>query len=60
MYIGEKMSIAIEILALELSKNMFNKDELQKLQNYKRLIYQGDKNAIDEVINIYGKNKKRM
>lgn len=60
MYIGEKMSIAIEILALELSKNMFNKEELQKLQNYKRLIYQGDKNAIDEVINIYGKNKKRM
>lgn len=58
MYIGEKMHLAIDILSMEFSKNMFNKDEFKKIQTYKRLIYQGDENAIDDVINVYGKNKK--
>lgn len=58
MYIGEKMSIATEILAMKFSKNMFDKLEFKNLLNERRLVYLGDEKTIDKVINIYGKELK--
>ena len=58
MYIGEKMSIATEILAMKFSKNMFNKSEFKTLLNERRLVYLGDEKTIDKIINIYGKELK--
>ena len=51
-------SIAIEILAMKISKNMFNTKELNKLLEEKNLILKGDKNTTEKIINVYGKEIK--
>lgn len=56
--IGEKMSIAIEILAMKLSKEMFNKEKVNKIFKEKELVYSGDIETIERVINVYGKELK--
>ena len=48
-------SIAIEILAMKISDNMFNTKELNKLLKEKDLVLGGDKETTEKVINIYGK-----
>ena len=48
-------SIAIEILAMKISDNMFNTKELNKLLKEKDLVLEGDKETTEKVINIYGK-----
>lgn len=56
--IAEKMSIAIEILAMKLSKEMFNKEKVNRIFKEKELVYSGDIETIDRVINVYGKELK--
>jgi len=56
--IGEKMSIAIEILSMKLSKDMFNKEKVNKIFKEKELVYSGDIETIEKVINVYGKELK--
>ncbi len=56
--IGEKMSIAIEILSMKLSKEMFNKEKVNKIFKEKELVYSGDIETINRVINVYGKELK--
>ena len=56
--IGEKMSIAIEILSMKLSKDMFNKEKVNKIFKEKELVYSGDIETIERVINVYGKEIK--
>ena len=56
--IGEKMSIAIEILSMKLSKDMFNKEKVNKIFKEKELVYSGDIETIERVINVYGKELK--
>lgn len=51
----EDASVAIEILAMKISDNMFNTDELKKLLKEKNLILKGDKETIEKVINVYGR-----
>lgn len=51
----ESASVAIEILAMKISDNMFNTKELKKLVKEKNLILSGDKETVEKVINIYGK-----
>lgn len=58
MNISEDMHIAIEILAIKLSTAFFSKDEFNKLMKERELVYSGDKNAIQRVISIYGKEIK--
>lgn len=52
------ISIAIEILAIKFSKNMFNKEEVNRILKEKELVSLGDKKTIEKVINIYGKELK--
>ena len=56
--IGEKMSIAIEILSMKLSKDIFNKEKVNKIFKEKELVYSGDIETIERVINVYGKELK--
>lgn len=56
--IAEKMSIAIEILAMKLSKEMFNKEKVNRIFKEKELVYSGNIETIDRVINVYGKELK--
>lgn len=55
---SKDISIAIEILAMKLSKEMFNKEEMKSLLKERDLVYAGDKETIDKVINVYGKQLK--
>ena len=55
---SKDISIAIEILAMKLSKEMFNKEEMKTLLKERDLVYAGDKETIDKVINVYGKQLK--
>lgn len=52
------ISIATEILAMKFSKSMFNKDELKILLKEKDLVASGDKETIEKVITVYGKELK--
>lgn len=56
--IGNDISVATEILAIEFSKNMFNSKKLKQLLKEKELVSLGDKETIEKVINIYGKEIK--
>lgn len=56
--IGNDISIATEILAIEFSKNMFNSKKLKQLLKEKELVSLGDRETIEKVINIYGKEIK--
>lgn len=49
------ISIATEILAMKFSKSMFNKDELKRLLKEKELVDSGDKETIEKVIKVYGR-----
>lgn len=50
--------IAIEILAMEFSKNVFNPKRMKELIKERDLVYSGDENTINKIINVYGKNIK--
>lgn len=52
------ISVATEILAIKFSKNMFNKDEVKRLLKEKELVASGDKETIEKVIQVYGKEIK--
>lgn len=56
--ISTDISVATEILAIKFSKNMFNKKELNRILKEKELVSLGDKETIERVINIYGKEIK--
>lgn len=56
--IGNDISIATEILAMEFSKNMFNSEKMKQLLKEKELVSLGDKETIEKVINVYGKEMK--
>lgn len=56
--IAENISIATEILAMKFSKSMFNGNELKLLLKEKELVSLGDKETIEKVINVYGKELK--
>lgn len=52
------ISIATEILAIKFSKNIFNAVEVKRLLKEKDLVSSGDKETIERVINVYGKELK--
>lgn len=52
------ISIAIEILAMEFSKNMFDAKKMKELLKERDLVYSGDENTINKVITEYGKELK--
>ncbi len=52
------VSVALEIIAIKISKNMFNTKELKKLLKEKDFILKGDRETIDKVINNYGNEIK--
>lgn len=56
--IGTDISVATEILAMKFSKNMFNPKELQRILKEKELVSLGDRETINKVINVYGKEIK--
>lgn len=56
--IGTDISVATEILAMRFSKNMFNPKELQHILKEKELVSLGDRETINKVINVYGKEIK--
>ena len=58
MSISDDISIATEILAIKLSKNIFNTKELNNILKEKELVLLGDKDTIEKVINVYGKEIK--
>lgn len=58
MYNFTDIQVATEILAIQISKNIFNKDKLRTLLKEKELIASGDKETISKVINIYGNEIK--
>ena len=55
---NQDVSIALEILSMKLSKNIFNKDKLKQILKEKELVNLGDKETIEKVINIYGNEIK--
>lgn len=52
------IEIAIDILAIMLSKSIFDKEELKNIYRERKLVYEGDKETIEKVINVYGKRIK--
>ena len=58
MSISDDISIATEILAIKLSKNIFNTKELNNILKEKELVLLGDKDTIEKVINVYGREIK--
>lgn len=56
--IATDISVAMEILAMKFSKCMFNKEEASKVLKEKELVSLGDKETIEKVINVYGKELK--
>lgn len=50
--------VAIEILSMMLSRNIFNKKELNQILKEEQLVLSGDKETIEKVINVYGKQVK--
>ena len=55
---GKDISIATEILAIKLSRNVFNTKELKQILREKQLVSLGDRETIEKVINVYGKEIK--
>ena len=61
MNANTKLEIAVEIMAAKIartSREENSEDKLKKLLNEKTKMYQGDKEVIDKIINIYGKEVK--
>lgn len=58
MSIADDISIATEILAIKLSQNVFNTKELKNILKEKKLVSLGDRDTIEKVINVYGKELK--
>ncbi len=56
--IATDISVAMEILAMKFSKCMFDKEELSEILKEKELVALGDKETIEKVINVYGKEIK--
>lgn len=56
--LGTDISVATEILAMKFSKNMFNKEEVKRILREKELVSLGDKETIERVINVYGREIK--
>lgn len=56
--LGTDISVATEILAMKFSKNMFNKEEVKRILKEKELVSLGDRETIERVINVYGKEIK--
>ncbi len=56
--IGTDISVATEILAIKFSKSMFNKEELRRILKEKELVSLGDRETIEKVINVYGREIK--
>ncbi|MCI8277521.1 MAG: hypothetical protein HFJ46_06395 [Clostridia bacterium] len=56
--IATDISVAMEILAIRFSKNMFNKQEVVRLLKEKELVALGDKETIEKVKKVYGKELK--
>ncbi len=52
------ISVAIEILAIKLSKKVLDKKEMTKILEEKELVLSGDKETIKRVIEVYGKEIK--
>jgi hypothetical protein len=52
------ISVATEILAIKFSKDMFNKEKVKRILKEKELVSLGDKETIEKVINVYGKEIK--
>lgn len=52
------ISIAIEILAIKLSKKVLDKKEMTKILKEKDLVLSGDKETIKRVIDVYGREIK--
>lgn len=66
MYNYIKMEIALDILARNIAEinielrngeNEELKKELERLISYREKIYAGDKECIDEIIKLYGRNE---
>lgn len=56
--IGNDISIATDILAIQFSKNLFNSEKMKQLLKEKELVTLGDRETIEKVINVYGKEIK--
>ncbi len=56
--IGNDISIATDILAIQFSKNLFNSEKMKQLLKEKELVALGDRETIEKVINVYGKEIK--
>lgn len=56
--LGTDISVATEILAMKFSKNMFNKEEVKRILKEKELVSLGDRETIERVINVYGREIK--
>lgn len=56
-----KMEVAFEILSMCLALALQEKDvdEIKKIEQLKRKLYQGDMEALDMVLNEYGRKVKR-
>lgn len=52
------ISVATEILSMKFSRNMFNKEEVKRILKEKELVSLGDRETIEKVINVYGKEIK--
>lgn len=52
-----KLEIAVEIMATKIAKSAreeIDSKEMQRLLNERKKMYQGDKEIIDKIIEIYG------
>lgn len=52
------IEVAMEILAIKLSKDIFKKEKLESLLEEKKLVSLGDKKTIEKVIKVYGEQIK--
>ena len=56
-----KLEIAVEIMAAKIAKTSReenSEEKLEKLLKEKTKMYQGDKEVIEKIINVYGKEVK--
>ena len=59
MNANTKLEIAVEIMAAKIAKTSREEESEEKLNKLlKEKMYQGDKEVIDKIINIYGKEVK--
>ena len=61
MNANTKLEIAVEIMAAKIAKTSReenSEEKLEKLLKEKTKMYQGDKEVIEKIINVYGKEVK--